>query len=338
MDKYKKIQLVSWIIVLVAFLALIVWFVLRVDGKGFNFGFRFRSFSGPYEEAGRYSVEKDDIRSINIDWVAGDITVIPYDGDAIEFIEYAQVELNEDEVLLYKTTGTTLLIKYRRNNIGIFGNLPPKKLEVFIPSDLADSLDDFIVDCVSSTVSIKSISSGIFKLDSVSGDAKLLNISSDEISLESTSGNIELKDSAGEKIYFSSVSGRISADNVMADRISAGSTSGNIKLQDVTTDSVSFETTSGDTTFDGIAKELKADSTSGDFDLSVREAPDKLTIDTVSGDVNMHMPAVDGLSVYHDSTSGDFNSDIPVIIDKKGKSKYSINTTSGDVRIEELLQ
>lgn len=335
MDKYKRIQLVCWIIVLVVFLGLAIWFISGTNFASFRGGFRFQNLTGPFEEVGRYSLDSSDIDSIKIDWIAGDIIVSPYDGSKIEIVEYAQRELDEDDVLTYKTSGDTLTIKFRKS-FRIFDFMPAKKLEVLIPAGLAVNLEDFIVDNVSSGVDVEGISSGLFKIDSVSGKGIFTDIKADEISIESTSGSIEITYSEAPVVSLNSVSGRITTDSLTANDLNAETTSGAIRMEETTTDKLSFDTVSGGVTFDGSFLKLDAESTSGKYDITNEAVPESFDIDTVSGSVTITMPSVDYLALKFDSVSGDLDSDIPVSNKGKGSNKYFINTTSGNVYISEL--
>lgn len=335
MDKYKRIQLVCWIIVLVVFIGLAIWFLRGTNLMSFRGGFRLQNLSGPFEEVGRYSVDQSDIGSISIDWTAGDITVSPYDGNKIEIVEYAQRELEEDEVLTYKTSGDTLSIKFRES-YPVFDYMPAKKLEVLVPSELAADLNDFIVDNVSSGIVIKGISAGLFQIDSVSGKGNFTDIKADEIKIDTTSGSINITYAEAPVISLHSISGRITADSLTTNDLTADTTSGGIKMEETTTEELSFDTISGDVNFYGSFKNLDADSTSGKYDITNEEVPDGFDIDTVSGSIDITMPAIEGLDIKFDSVSGDLSSDIPVSYNSKGSDKYYINTISGNADIHEL--
>ncbi len=89
-------------------------------------------------EAGTYTVEADSVDSLNVDWVAGEISITPYDGSDIIITEYARRQLNEDEKLPMASRAT-------RSHPFIstpmtFNMMLTKKLEVFVPSRSPGSL------------------------------------------------------------------------------------------------------------------------------------------------------------------------------------------------------
>jgi len=99
----RTITIVCWIVAAMALAGLAIWFLtgtvfgLRSDRlNGSNWGSRWSfglniggidALSGPFEEAGSYTAGTAGVKSINIDWVAGDITVNPYDGGNIKITE-----------------------------------------------------------------------------------------------------------------------------------------------------------------------------------------------------------------------------------------------------------
>ncbi|HKL80824.1 MAG TPA: DUF4097 family beta strand repeat-containing protein [Mobilitalea sp.] len=120
-----------------------------------------------------------------------------------------------------------------------------------------------------------------------------------------------------------------------ADDVSTKTTSGTMSFEDIDTDKISFVTVSGEVNFVGGFKELTVKSTSGDIDITEKVVPEAFQINTVSGSVNIAMPAFEGFSLYNKSTSGKLNCYIPVI-NGDNNSEFRIKTTSGDVEIEEL--
>ena len=102
--------------------------------------------------------------------------------------------------------------------------------------------------------------------------------------------------------------------------------------------------------FDGVSGSLtlKADTprivdidtVSGNLNMDFARCPDKLEIDSVSGDATVRIPSSSGYSASFDSVSGSFKSSIPMTIDGKryiagdGKSNFSFNSVSGSVEIK----
>lgn len=338
MNKYKIIQIICWSVVFIVFIGLAIWFASgnTIKGRTTNFGLSTLKLSGPYVEEGRYQVEIDNIKEMDVDWVSGSVTVTPYNGSDITLIEYAQRALEEDEIMEYKVGSGKLKVKFRAsNNNKFFDSMPSKKLEVLIPQELADGFSDFVINSVSAPVEISNINSENLEISNVSGSCDLNNINTDRIKINTTSGNINLIDSMSKDITTSSVSGRASIDKVTTDSLSLHSTSGNATIINVISSEVSYDTVSGVFDFDGELKYLNASSTSGEFKVIDRIVPDELDIDTVSGDINVSIPKSEDMQIKYKTISGKFTCDFPVLMNKLS-SDYVFSTGSGDINIQEL--
>ena len=302
---------------------------------GFSGTLGIKGLNGPYKEVGRYNIEASEINNLDFDWVAGEVTLIVFEGDGIELVEYAQRPLKANETLAYDVSRDVLKVEFCKKKLGFLDNMPPKKVEVFIPTELAGGFNEFLVKSVSASLNISDIKAEYFEAVTVSGEGEITNINADEIKLSTTSGNFILKDLDVPKATMKSVSGEITLKGMEADEVSTKTTSGTVILEDINTDMVSFDTVSGEVFFVGRFKKLTVKSTSGDIDITEKVVPEAFKISTVSGRVNITMPAFEGFSLYNKSTSGELSCDIPVIKGDDG-SEFRIKTTSGDVEIEEL--
>lgn len=337
MNKFQKVQIICWSIVFIVFIGLALWFASRTmsGGTGGNNVLNIVGLSGPFEEVGRYNIDSSDIDGIDIDWVSGSVTVIPYEASDITLVEFAQRSLEEDEVMEYKVSGAKLSVKFSANNIKLFDKMPSKKMEVFIPYRLAESIKGLDVNTVSAYVEISGINSEDFSVSTVSGNCDAHIIKSNKINISTTSGNISLKNCVSDSITSNTVSGRVNIYDVDSERLSFNTTSGDVTVSDTFTTEVSHSSVSGVFDFDGELKKLNANSTSGKIDLKNRIVPEEIDIDTVSGRINVAMPKADDIKVSHNTISGKFNCDFPVSMNKSGSS-YSFSTGSGDIDIEEL--
>lgn len=337
MDKYKKIQIFCWSIVIIVCVGMAIWLLTRVNFP--NIGYIYNSAniipaSGPYEKMGSYTVNSDDIDRLNIDWIAGGVTITPYEGNVIELTEYAQRELDEDEIVDFNTVGDKLEINfYARKGRGI-KTLPPKRIEVKIPVSLAENMEDLTVDNVSATANISGIIGDKIYVDSVSGEIILSELEAESLTSNSTSGKIGWRNLKTSKANIDTTSGDISINDLVIGELRIDTTSGNAEMIKVTADSLDFDSISGDYTYHGTFKNLSADSTSGNFKITDLKIPESFQFYTTSGDVYLTLPVIENFKVYHDSTSGDLDSEIPIW---QGKSnQYRFDTTSGDVEIYEL--
>ncbi len=332
MNKYKTIQIVCWLIVFFVFVGLAIWFAFGPKARISNV-FELESLGGPYEEEGRYSIDGADIRNLTVDWTAGEVTVIPSEGNKIELVEYARRELKEEEKLVYAAKGNSLSVNYCERHIQ---HMPAKKLEIFIPKKLTTEFKDFILEGVSAELIVSDITADLFRAETVSGEVQLTGIKAEEMELESTSGSMRIKDSGAPVITISTVSGSIIAKSVTAEEVTAESTSGEISFDEVQLKKLEADTQSGEITFVGSFEKLTADSASGEINITEQTAPQAFDIKTISGEVSVKMPAVDGLSLYNNTISGSFHSEIPVRSANESEASFRIETTSGSIKIKEL--
>lgn len=337
MNKFKLVQIICWSIVFIVFIGLAVWFASRImsGGSRRNNVLNIYNLSGPYEEVGRYHIDSSDIDGIDLDWVSGSVIVTPYEASDITLVEYAQRSLEADEVMEYKVNGAKLRVNFRPNNIKLFDNMPSKKLEVFIPYKLAESIKELDVNTVSAFVEISEISPEDFSVSTVSGNCDAHTIKSNKININTTSGNITINNSEFDSIKTDTVSGRVNINNVTSDRLSFNSTSGDVNISDTISTEVSHSSVSGVFDFDGELKKLNANSTSGRVALTSRIVPEAIDIDTISGRINVSMPKSDEINVSYNTISGKFTCDFPVLMNKSD-SNFSFSTGSGNIAIEEL--
>lgn len=316
MSKYKMIQMICWVVVFLVFVGLAIWFVFG-SHLSFVSGFSLQNLRGPYEEEGRYTIETKDVGSLDIDWTAGTVTVTPYEGNEIELVEYAQRDLEEDEKLVYSVNGGTLSVEYCEKQVRFMDPIPSKKLEIFLPADLAANLDDFILDGVSAAINVSDLKADFFHAKTVSGEGQLSGINTEELEVRSTSGEMEIL-------------------NTDAPLTSVKTVSGSISMDDVTTSTLTLNTVSGEISFVGSFEELNAESTSGEITITEQSVPRAFDIKSVSGEVGLRMPAFDNFDLYSKTVSGGFRSEIPVRSKDDSNAVYRIKTTSGDIEITEL--
>ncbi len=335
MNKYKIVQIVCWTIVFVVFIGLAIWFITR-GSTSFTGRFSIENLRGPYEEKARYRIDTSKVESMELSWTAGEIIIRPYDGEEIELVEYAQRDLDEDEKLSYNVDHNTMTISFCKKQFRILDPMPPKKLEIFVPEKLAADFNDVFLNCVSSTVDVYNIKAQSFYAKTVSGEVFLTDITADKSEVRSTSGTLELDNIMSSKLELKTVSGEIRVQRLTAADVSAHSTSGEITLTEVTTEQLDFDTVSGEVEFDGSFQMLTANTTSGDLDITVDTVPNSINIKTVSGEVNLMMPASTDFGVYYKTVSGDFHSGIPMRSLDESTAAFKIKTTSGDIKITEL--
>ncbi|MGI6577648.1 MAG: DUF4097 family beta strand repeat-containing protein [Eubacteriales bacterium] len=232
-----------------------------------------------------YYVPVDDIDSINVEWISGEVFVEPYDGNEITFSEKAYRELKSDEKLIYEVKNKTLYIKvHESRGVSFFSKDGiSKNLTIRIPAGLAGKLDD--------------------------------------LQVSSVSGNIILNELCSRNTFLESTSGKIKLDGFVSEEVGVTSTSGDVNL-------------SG--TFD----EIRIAVVSGDIMVVGESCPQKVSMVTVAGNAELHIPENDGFKVRFDNVSGSFSCEFPIAIEKNGgtykdsSASITMETVSGDLKIK----
>lgn len=152
-------------------------------------------FDNDFEESNTYRVSDASIDSLDIDWVSGNVTVIPYDGDDIVIREKSKGKIDEDNSLRYRISGSTLEINYFRQTTGFNFSTSAshsKQLEIKVPRKLAESLDELNFDAVSADLNIKDLHIASLDVDTTSGNLLGKNIEAKYVSMGTVSGDMKV--------------------------------------------------------------------------------------------------------------------------------------------------
>ena len=138
------------------------------------------------------------------------------------------------------------------------------------------------------------------------------------------------------------VSSNLSVEGVKLASLDIECVSGDISLYDVEIGDIDVEMVSGDikalTT--GEIGSFDIEMVSGDINLEFESAPKSLDIETVSGDTLITHPESDGMTLDFESISGEVSYDLAFTKNGRlyvlgdGSSRYSIESTSGNVEIK----
>ena len=129
------------------------------------------------------------------------------------------------------------------------------------------------------------------------------------------------------------------------DAFSFDTTSGKLEMQSMNAPQAKAtgSSVSGNVELDGSFREVKAGSTSGEIDLMLRNAPAAVEVSTVSGEVDVELPAGTGFTLDYSTVSGELEYDFPLTKSKDGKyvcgdgaCRMEIGTTSGSLSVERL--
>ncbi len=203
-------RIVIWSAVLLILCAFFAAGVLGtvMNGRGSFFGiFSFGGYS--YEDADSYTIgggtSTSHVKDVEIDWLSGDIEILPTDGDTIT-IQEDYTGTDEDTRLRWKIEDGELSVKFCKpyRFFGGSKDCPSKKLTLLIPKTMLDAMGDVEIDSVDSHVTFMgraeelSVDAVSGKL-TVNGHADELNIDSVEMDVDYT-GTVRYVDLDGVEI------------------------------------------------------------------------------------------------------------------------------------------
>jgi len=316
--------IICWAVSALVLIGLLVWFILSfvVGGNGILGNINFmgigiggtQNLSGPFVSQGTQTADTTGINSMNISWVAGDITVTPHDGNSIEVTEYAQRDLRENERLHMSTNGSTLTIRFRESN-NVLRNMPRKNLEVLVPRELSENLTTLTINTTSGNIRADSFEASTLNINSVSANIEISNIVSQTTDISTTSGNLTASSIRAGLLDINSVSGDMTITETIATILDTGTTSGRLNAT-------------------GEFDRIDTNSVSGDKTIRSTTVPSTISSGTVSGDINVHIPNTGEITVSHSAVSGRFSSEVPARI--QNGAAYSFSSVSGDTNIYAL--
>ena len=147
-------------------------------------------------------------------------------------------------------------------------------------------------------------------------------------------------------VDLSGVSADFAVDKLtVRESFSFDTTSGKLKTEVLTATGAKADvnSVSGKVELDGSFREVKAGSTSGEIDLMLRNAPAAVEVSTVSGEVDVELPAGTGFTLDYSTVSGELECDFPLTksVDGKfvcgdGACRIEVGTTSGSLSVERL--
>jgi DUF4097 and DUF4098 domain-containing protein YvlB len=182
---------------------------------------------------------------------------------------------------------------------------------------------------------------GPVKVQAASGTIRVEQIERD-VQLSTASGSVSAID-IGNDVRVSSASGSVTVSNTRGD-VRVNALSGFIRVSNPG-GRIEADTASGEVEFQGAANDVKAHAVSGR--LSVQGNPGANSyweLKTVSGTVQLGVPASANLHLSAEAVSGEIRTDIPIVIEEQGKhslrahmgsggGRVDVHTVSGEIRV-----
>lgn len=119
--------------------------------------------------------------------------------------------------------------------------------------------------------------------------------------------------------------------------------SGICTFEDCHIEKLDMDTASGDVIFNGTLNTLDFDAMSAQFIGTFQNVPDRIDLDTMSGDLEIYLPDECGFTLALDALSGDFTSDFATTIQGEqhyygdGHCRITVSAMSGDVNIRKNM-
>lgn len=289
-----------------------------------------------------------EVRSMDIGWSSGSVTLICADCSRVTLTETAPHGLTEENSMSWQLEGTTLKVRFIRGT-QLLGNAH-KDLTITVPADFR--AECFLLSTASADFSCEKLPAETLEITSSSGSSLIGSTDAKDIRMGSASGDITLSASGvQERLKLSSSSGKLLAEAGTVSVCEIDSSSGDIALSaeavgTLTIDSSSGKidaeirghaesaalgTSSGDIRFlaDGVGT-LELESSSGRCSAGISGSAEKIGIRTSSGDITLRVPETLGLTLETDCRPAQFEHGLPL---RSSGSLYTAGDGSAELRL-----
>ena len=238
-----------------------------------------------YDDASLYtpgdgSADPAAVRTVEIDWPAGSVTLCPYEGELLQFSDNSPYP-SDDNLLHSYLDGDILRIRFCKSGILQQSATEPKDLEVLVPASHMEYLQEISIDTASAAVFVNDLQVQTLKIDTASGEVTV-DGSAESVAIDTASGNIALSGTFHE-IETDTVSGALTAIcTACPQRFTGDSTSGafQVTLPADSSFTLEYDSVSGELISDFPLQEREGGYTAGDGAFP-------LSFDTVSGDLHL---------------------------------------------------
>lgn len=182
---------------------------------------------------------------------------------------------------------------------------------------------------------------GPVKVQAASGSIRVEKVERDA-QLSTASGSISATD-IGSDVRVKSATGTVTVANTRGDVI-VDAIAGVIRVSHAG-GRIEADTTSGDVDIQGAARDVKAHAMSGRVSVQGNPGADSYwELKTMSGGVQLGVPASANLHLSAEATSGEIRTDIPIVVEEQGKhslrahmgsggGRVDVHTVSGEIRV-----
>ena len=264
------------------------------------------------------------INELEIHWNAGNLEISAEDREDILLSE----DRNENaSPMRVEVRGRCLCVFYAQD--GSF--LGSKDLNVTLPTELASRLERCTVQALSADTTLNGLVVRELSVKTASGEQDIC-VSAGRVVLTSASGNLGLELDARE-ITASTASGDLELTARGTELAKLSSASGDINCCG-SIRQLSMNSASGDVEFSGDAMRIQAKTASGDCCLDLDQAPEEMSLSSVSGDVEVTLPRGAACHLQLNSRTGDVSFS-GIRTDVQDAPVYRVQTLSGDIDIHD---
>lgn len=265
MKKSAIIRIILFAVTIAILLSIMIAGIV-MNGLQFHFA-NFGIQGGTVSSEG--SVDADQIRQLQVEWISGSVTIQTGDTDTITFRETGASD--EKDTMVWKQSGEKLQIQYQKPRVwfglsfGMDGS-EEKDLVITVPTDW-NARD--------------------VKITSVSAEVSASGITADTLALENVSAQCDLTDCTVKKLEVQTVSGAVDVTGTVTD--------------------IDVETVSADCTLTLAygTSQIELESVSGDLILYLPSSQGfTVELDAVSGEISTAFPTTvnDGTHTHADGS------------------------------------
>lgn len=249
----------------------------------------------------------EDIHSVDIKTVSGDITILPGDEDklVVELIN----DLDDPEQLdpELEVEDAKLFVEEHFTGRNVRGET---LWTLYLPKN--SSLRSVECKSASGEVSLEEFKADFIETETASGRTTLNSIKAKDIDLSTASGAISIEDCEADAIEAESASGRISVSSCRAEELDISTASGKISLVNCEADFVRTSSASGKISVKSVdAKELNLSNASGKIVVKDADVDCCAEIASASGDVELYLPRLPSERLEASSASADVLLEVP---------------------------
>ena len=282
--------------------------------------------------SGEERFDPAEVKSLDLDWISGSVSVEPWDGDAVLVREKADKPLTEGQRLRWKLSGGELSVLFCADGET---RVPDKALTVLVPRGMGLKAID--ADAVSAPVTLlEQTVSGAIDADTTSGAVTLRGCACRSLDVDTVSGAVSVEATAvSGAIDLDSTSGKLALAAVSCASFDADTVSARVEAEALAVGmDLDIDSTSGAVTLRALAVggEVDAGTMSGRVELRFESLPASVNVDTGSGAVTLAFPKGTALDLDYDSASGRLSGAFSSV---RGGLPVDVSTVSGNLTIEE---